>query len=124
MPKVVLDDAEAAKEWGRLSKRLDVLGLLNKCDGNLMERYCTDYSLRIECVRHLREDGQVLTSEKGGEYSSQYFNNYLALSKRMDAADAEMGLGPASRTRIHATPKTGKPQGKARFFGPRLAETG
>jgi P27 family predicted phage terminase small subunit len=111
-----LFDAEAAREWKRLSKRLDALGLLNECDGNLMARYCVAWSLWVKTVRRLWKDGQVLISKKGGEYASAYFNNLLALDKRLAAGEAEMGLTSSSRTRIQATPKVGKPEGKARFF--------
>ncbi len=119
-----LFDAEAAREWKRLSKRLDGLGLLNKSDGNLMARYCVAWSLWFKAVRKLWEDGQVLTSEKGGEYLSGYLSSLLALDKRLAAGEAEMGLTSSSRTRIKTTPKPGKPEGKSRFFPPRLAETG
>jgi P27 family predicted phage terminase small subunit len=110
-------DAEAKKEWHRLSKDLYALGLLTKIDRDALAAYCQCYSRWVEAEQKLRETGMVVKAPTGYPMLNPYLSVIHKTLNHMQAFLGEFGLTPASRSRIHARPPEQKDDNKlARFI--------
>lgn len=101
---------EALAEWNRKVSQLSAMGVLTKVDGNALARYCDWWSIYVECMRFIRENGkvQVVRDDKGVvKYTKPTDQIQIALktSNEMRALEAEFGLTPASRTRLEIVPQ-------------------
>src|SRR5262245_42051889 len=92
-------DHEARKEWKRINRELDEVGLLTDCDRAILASYCVCWSRWVRAERLLKQSGEVLKSAEGGFYQ----NPYLAVANRaleqMHKLCASLGLDPCSRSR-------------------------
>ena len=98
-------DANAKKEWTRITKELESLGLLTRCDMAALAGYCVAFARVQECAKVIKKHGATYETETG------YFRErpevgmeqkYLALMKQYLA---EFGLSPSSRSRISVPEK-------------------
>jgi P27 family predicted phage terminase small subunit len=98
-------DAEAKKEWRRVAKLLDGMGLLAKTDRAALAGYCVAYSRWVKAELILRDTGEILKAKDSGQ---PFQNPWLAVANRaqeqMSKYLAEFGLTPSSRVRLHAAP--------------------
>jgi P27 family predicted phage terminase small subunit len=107
-PPEHLDD-EAKAEWQRVAPALVGAKVLTELDRAVMAGYCMAWSAFVKADRQVQEHGDVLFSkktDKGGNktetpYMSPYVNLRAMAMKQMLTYGAEMGLTPASRSRIH-----------------------
>ena len=100
-------DTYASKKWNALVKLLDQMGLLNKADVDLLELYCVTYSGYRRALEHVAKTGMVLvTREDHGQQVEVRRNPFsVELHKYADRLQkllSEMGLTPASRSRVQA----------------------
>jgi P27 family predicted phage terminase small subunit len=108
-------DAEARKEWKRISKELADLGILIRLDRAALAAYCSSYSqwLKAETELAKEEASEVYVSETGLRKRSSWVqirNEALGL---MRAFLGEFGLSPVSRGRVNVPAQ--KPPGVSTF---------
>lgn len=98
-------DTEAKREWRRISKELEVLGLVTVIDRVALAGYCQAYARWKEAEEFLQKHGTIFVI-KDDEGKSKYMQQvpqvsislkYLQIVK---AFCAEFGLSPSSRSRI------------------------
>ena len=100
-------DANAKKEWRRITKHLDAIGLMTHLDMAALAAYCQSFSRWVKLEEIVQRTGEVLidvdpdTKKPTGVLRP---NPYLgALNKalrNMMACLSEFGLTPSSRTRL------------------------
>ena len=96
-----LDD-EAKKEWKRLSKQMEQLGILTEVDMTSFAGYCQAYARWKEAEEFISKHGAIVKTSSG--YWQQVpqvaiAHKYLTIMKSFCQ---EFGLTPASRSRISA----------------------
>ena len=91
---------DAKKEWRRISKELDVLGLLTKMDMAALAGYCDSYGRFSEASKKLQEHGMIIKAPSGYPVQSPYLSILNAALKSMKSFLVEFGMTPSSRTRI------------------------
>ena len=116
-------DGSASAMWDALAPQLGAMGVLTSVDGNVLARYCHLWSRWRDAEDFIKKYGLTypLKAEDGSiRYFAQFPQVSIAhqLATQLGKLEAEMGLTPASRSRIHATPKEEhKEDDHARFFG-------
>jgi len=122
IPDWIKDDELAVEEWDRITKELEVVGLLNKLDHALIESWVVCYSRWVQAEKKVLENGtlyksgeKITTKKKrngdieevksGGNVTT---SPYLWIANKswtqLMKLSAEMGLTPSSRSRIAITP--------------------
>ncbi len=93
-------DEEAKREWRRLSKHLESIGVLTEVDMTAFAGYCQAYSRWKEAEEFVSKHGAIIKTPSG--YWQQVpqvaiAHKYLTLMKTFCQ---EFGLTPSSRSRI------------------------
>jgi len=93
-------EPEAKKEWKRMSKTLEALGVLTQVDGAAFAGYCQAYARWKEAEEFLSKHGTIFKTPSG--YIQQVPQVSIAQTylKVMKDFCSEFGLTPAARTRI------------------------
>ena len=91
---------EAKKEWKRIAKDLEVLGLLTRLDMAALAGYCDAYGRWVEASRKLQEEGLVVKAKSGYPMQSPYLSIINTAIKDMKSFLVEFGMTPSSRSRI------------------------
>ena len=105
---------EAQKEWIRVIKDLEEMGVLDKIDRTMLALYCKAYA-------EWKEADELVTSLLI-KTSNNNIVQHPALSIRSAAWErlkkicAEFGMSPAARTGMAITPKQPASKDKSRFF--------
>ena len=92
--------AEARAEWDRLAVSLNRIGLLTQVDRATLAAYCQCYGRWVEAEQKLSETPPILRMPSGYIQQSPWMtisNKQLELMARFMA---ELGLTPASRSRL------------------------
>lgn len=108
-PKLLV--GEARKEWRRVSKLLDALGLLTHLDRAALTAYCQCWARWVDAEGKVNQLGAVVLrpaplAAEGEEQPPPEFmpNPYLRVAeaslKQLTRLLAEFGLTPSSRTRL------------------------
>ncbi|WP_309083082.1 phage terminase small subunit P27 family [Chelativorans sp.] len=101
--------ATAKAEWKRLARQLHQLGALTELDRAVLAAYCQAYGRWVEAERKLKETPTLLKTPAGYVQPSPW----LAISNKsvdlMHKFAAELGLSPASRSRVTTRPLGPKP---------------
>lgn len=120
-------DALAGETWDWLVETLAATRTLRVSDQSVMRRYCVAYSRSVALEKAINRQnmvdpvgGVIAESEKGTTYISALASAESMYVKILEKAEKELGLTPASRTRVHADKPTDANAGNARFF-PKLA---
>ncbi|WP_333861588.1 phage terminase small subunit P27 family [Clostridium sp.] len=100
-------EPEAKKEWRRMSRSLEAIGILTKVDAASFAGYCQAYARWKEAEEFLTKHGTIFKTPSG--YIQQVPQVSIAQTylKIMKDFCSEFGLTPASRTRINVGEKTG-----------------
>lgn len=97
-------DADAKKEWHRISAELIAMGMLTIVDRAALAGYCASWSRWIKAEQQIEKYGMVVKSPKSG-FPIQ--NPYVGISNTaMDSMRkflVEFGMTPAARSRVNAT---------------------
>ena len=94
-------DAEAKKEWRRISKELIAIGLLTSVDRAALAAYCSSYSRWIAAEESIQKFGAVIKSPKSGfPIQNPYVSVANTALDHMRKYAVEFGLTPASRSRL------------------------
>jgi P27 family predicted phage terminase small subunit len=109
-------DAEAKREWRRVSRELDGMGVLTKVDRAALAAYCAAWSRWVHAELQLRRIGPVYLipgTQKMATNPYSYIVNQAL--RQMHAFLSEFGMSPASRTRLHVAPPPGDADPFAEF---------
>lgn len=116
-------NAEARKEWRRMSKELHDLGLLTKLDKTVFAIYCTSWATWKDACEKLTTmsmimpkksvktekiapDGTITNKQAvGAPMINPYFRIQQEAQTQMMKCLCEMGMTPSSRTRVKVPPK-------------------
>jgi len=109
-PQVVKDDAIASTKWNQLCKEMETLGIMAKCDVDLLEMYCVLFAQYRSALASVRKTGLVLvTREDHGKTVEVKRNPFETVQNKTIAQlakmMAELGLTPAARSRLAADPQ-------------------
>jgi P27 family predicted phage terminase small subunit len=93
-------EPEAKKEWKRMAKTLEAIGVLTQVDKAAFAGYCQAYARWKEAEEFLSKHGTIFKTPSG--YIQQVPQVSIAQTylKVMKDFCSEFGLTPASRTRI------------------------
>lgn len=100
-------EAEAKKEWRRMSKQLEELGVLTQVDTLAFAGYCQAYARWKEAEEFLSKHGTIFKTPSG--YIQQVPQVSIAQTylKIMKDFCSEFGLTPSSRSRISINTDSG-----------------
>jgi P27 family predicted phage terminase small subunit len=116
---------DAAKEFRRIVKLLDSMGLLGAVDENALSRYATTWVRWRQAISLLEKSGEVVVyrDEQGKPKAVQpsAFNSIArSLAEELSRLEQAFGMTPSARSRIEVQPPAPpvEADGKSRFFGP------
>jgi P27 family predicted phage terminase small subunit len=93
-------NGEAKKEWNRMVRLLFALKLVTEVDRAALAAYCQAWARWIEAEAGIRDEGMVITTEKGNLIQSPYVGIANQSMKQMRAFLVEFGMTPSSRSRV------------------------
>jgi len=106
----------AKAEWGRVTKELEILGVLSTVERGAVEQYCRAYAEWREACKRLDTEGRYFDTERG-PIESPAGKSMRALSLICHKYLVEFGLTPSSRTRLQVTKKLEADDDIQKFFG-------
>lgn len=115
--------AEAKSAWKQLAPDLVASGLLTRLDRNALSRYCTLWARWRKAEDFIAKHGDVYTlkDSAGGARCVMQFPQ-VAIAHRLSLAlttlEAEFGMTPSGRSRIHIPPPLPGPSELDRFIKP------
>lgn len=95
-------EPEAKKEWKRLAKGMEKLGILTEMDRAAFAAYCQSYARWKEAEQHINEDGSLMTTPNGYQQQSAWVSIANNAMKSMSQFASQFGLNPSARSRIIA----------------------
>ena len=95
-------EPEAKKEWRRLAKHLEALGILTELDMAAFAIYCQAYARWKEAEDFLTQHGTIVKTPSGYWQQVPQVSIAQTYSKIMTKLATEFGLTPSSRSRIIA----------------------
>ena len=96
-----LDD-EAKKEWKRLAKQMEQLGILTEVDMAAFAGYCQSYARWKEAEEFISKHGAIVKTPSGYWQQVPQVSIAQQYLKDMHKFAEQFGLTPASRSRIVA----------------------
>lgn len=100
---------EAWAEWLRLVETLVSMGVINVVDRAVLAAYWQAYGRRVEAAEKLRETPLLIKAPSGYVQQSPWLNVANRQMELMGRYMAEIGLTPASRSRIKASVNLSEP---------------
>ena len=106
-PPIDLDE-DAKKEWGRVVRELEALGLLSKLDLPVLSAYCVAYSrfksandaLNAVADKDKAFRGLLIKTKQGNWIQNPLVGVARRAADDMTRLAAEFGMTPSSRTRL------------------------
>ena len=95
-------EAEAKKEWRRLAKALEAMGVLTEADMAAFAGYCQSYARWKEAEGRITDRGLVIRTPSGYPQQVPYISIAQQYLKLMQQFAEQLGLTPAARSRIIA----------------------
>jgi P27 family predicted phage terminase small subunit len=92
--------AEAKAEWDRIAANMNRIGLLTQVDRTTMAAYCQCYGRWVEAEQKLAETPAILRMPSGYIQQSPWLTISNKQLELMAKYMAELGLTPASRSRL------------------------
>ena len=92
-------EPEAKKEWRRLAKKMELMGVLTEVDMAAFAGYCQAYARWKEAEEFITQHGTIVRTPSG------YWQTYLKVMNRLAE---QFGLTPAARSRIVADTTGGR----------------
>ena len=100
----------ARQKWAAMVRDLRAANIVTRLDGDALALYCVLWARWVAAEKDVRERGEVLTSDEGGQYQ----NPYLAIANRalreLGRLAGEFGLTPSSRSRVKVVERKGAQQ--------------
>ena len=94
----------AKAEWKRLARQLEGLGILSQLDRAALAGYCQAWGRWVEAERKLKETPILLKTPAGYVQPSPWLSIANKQLELMHKFMGELGLSPASRSRVAAFP--------------------
>lgn len=98
-----LSDIEK-KEWRRVCKDLNRLGLLDSADTGIIYLYCTTWGRLIKAQTEMTKSGIVVRTPSGAAQQNIYLPIINKASEQLNRFAQQLGLTPSARARINAQP--------------------
>lgn len=95
-------DKDARKEWHRLSKKMEALGVLTEVDMAAFAGYCQSYARWKEAEEFISQHGSIVRTPSGYWQQVPQVSIAQTYMKQMGKFATEFGLTPASRSRLIA----------------------
>lgn len=99
---------EAKAEWDRLAGVLNEMGVLTEVDRAVLAAYCQAYGRWVEAETKLKETPTLLKTPGGYVQQSPWLSISNKQVEIMAKLMPELGLTPASRSRLVAQPGAGR----------------
>ena len=94
--------AEAKKEWRRLAKTMEAMGVLTEVDMAAFAGYCQAYARWKEAEERITDRGLVIRTPSGYPQQVPYISIAQQYLRLMNQFAEQFGLTPAARSRIIA----------------------
>jgi P27 family predicted phage terminase small subunit len=107
---------DGKREWRRVVKELDKLGLVSELDRTSLAAYCQAFGEWREHARIVGEEGTTTISAQGTVIPHPEVHMRNDAFRRMVKQAAEFGMTPASRTRINGPEEIGEPENEFAAF--------
>jgi P27 family predicted phage terminase small subunit len=98
-------DAEAKREWRRISVVLAKLELLTEIDRAALAMYCTAYSRWWAAEKKVREHGQIMKGKSGALFQNPYLGIANRAFTQMHKMLVEFGMTPSARAKLNVLDK-------------------
>ena len=95
-------EPEAKKEWRRLAKQMESIGILTDVDMAAFASYCQAYARWKEAEEFLTQHGTIVKTPSGYWQQVPQVSIAQTYNKIMTKLATEFGLTPSSRSRIVA----------------------
>ena len=95
-------DPEAKKEWKRLSKKMEQIGILTEIDMAAFAGYCQAYARWKAAEEFISKHGSIVKTPSGYWQQVPQVSIAQQYMKAMQKFAEQFGLTPASRSRIVA----------------------
>lgn len=95
-------EPEAKKEWRRLAKQMETIGILTEVDMAAFASYCQAYARWKEAEEFLTQHGTIVKTPSGYWQMVPQVSIAQTYNKIMTKIATEFGLTPSSRSRIIA----------------------
>ena len=95
-------EPEAKKEWRRLAKSMEQMGILTEADMTSFASYCQAYARWKEAEEFLTQHGTIVKTPSGYWQQVPQVSIAQTYNKIMTKLATEFGLTPSSRSRIIA----------------------
>ena len=95
-------EPEAKKEWKRLAKQMESIGILTDVDMAAFASYCQAYARWKEAEEFLTQHGTIVKTPSGYWQQVPQVSIAQTYNKIMTKLATEFGLTPSSRSRIIA----------------------
>ena len=95
-------EPEAKKEWRRLVKQMETLGILTQVDMAAFAGYCQAYARWKEAEEFITQHGSIVKTPSGYWMQVPQISIAQTYLKIMNRFAEQFGLTPASRSRIIA----------------------
>ena len=95
-------EPEAKREWRRLAKKMEALGILTEVDMAAFAGYCQAYARWKEAEERISDRGLVIRTPSGYPQQVPYISIAQQYLRLMNQFAEQFGLTPAARSRIIA----------------------
>lgn len=95
-------EPEAKREWRRLSKKMELMGVLTEVDMAAFAGYCQAYARWKEAEEFITQHGTIVRTPSGYWQQVPQVSIAQTYLKVMNRFAEQFGLTPASRSRIVA----------------------
>ena len=95
-------DPEAKKEWRRLSKKLEQLGILTEADMSVFASYCQAYARWKAAEEIISSHGFISQTPSGYLQAIPHVAIAKGYARIMNRCAEQLGLTPSSRSRLIA----------------------
>ena len=95
-------DAEAKKEWRRLAKQMEAMGILTEVDMAAFAGYCQAYARWKQAEERITDRGLVMRTPSVYAQQVPYISIAQQYLRLMNQFAEQFGLTPAARSRIIA----------------------
>lgn len=101
-------EEEGKKEWKRLAKQMEEIGILTEVDMAAFASYCQAYARWKEAEEFITQHGTIVRTPSGYWQTVPQVSIAQTYLKIMNKIAEQFGLTPASRSRIIAGNESGK----------------
>ena len=95
-------EPEAKREWRRLAKQMEAIGILTEIDRAAFAGYCQAYARWKEAEEFISQHGTIVRTPSGYWQTVPQVSTAQTYLKVMHKFATEFGLTPAARSRIIA----------------------